>query len=131
VSGDSTLPIRGLRYHARERGPANAPAALLLHGFSGSSGAWEPAMEALARRGFRAIAVDLPGHGATGRPDTPERYAIEETALDLVALLDDADAFTRSSLAFHLAVADARTTACCTISSSRCSTSRGPRATAL
>jgi 2-succinyl-6-hydroxy-2,4-cyclohexadiene-1-carboxylate synthase len=92
VSGDSTLPIRGLRYHARERGPAEAPPVLLLHGFSGSSADWEPVMEALERSGFRAIAADLPGHGATDRPASPARYAIEETALDLVALLDELDA---------------------------------------
>lgn len=89
MSGESILPIRGLRYHARERGASNAPAVLLLHGFAGSSADWEPLMDELSRAGFRAVAVDLPGHGATDRPANPARYEIEETALDLVDLLDD------------------------------------------
>ncbi|MGE5175196.1 MAG: 2-succinyl-6-hydroxy-2,4-cyclohexadiene-1-carboxylate synthase [Hyphomicrobiales bacterium] len=88
-----TETVRGLRYRVRERGPAAAPAApaapaaVLLHGFSGSSEDWESAMDAIVAAGFRALAVDLPGHGATDRPAAPSRYAIEETALDLLDLL--------------------------------------------
>lgn len=88
MSGDPGALIRGLRYGVRERGTEGAPAIALLHGFAGSSSDWEPAMDALARAGFRALAFDLPGHGRTGRPPVASRYEIEETALDLVALLD-------------------------------------------
>lgn len=82
--------LRGLEYGIRFCGEAGAPAVLLLHGFAGSGGDWSPEMERLAAAGYRAIAVDLPGHGATMvRADQPlARFAMEETALDLVALLD-------------------------------------------
>lgn len=48
-------------------GPPAAPAVLLLHGFMGSRSDWAPVAAALART-HRCIAVDLPGHGATGAP---------------------------------------------------------------
>ncbi len=82
--------LRGLEYGIRLGGVAGAPAVLLLHGFAGSGGDWSPEMVTLAASGYRPIAVDLPGHGATVvRADQPlARFTMEETALDLVALLD-------------------------------------------
>lgn len=85
----ATVAVRGLRYNVREQGAADAPPVLLLHGFAGSSADWEPLAGGVAEAGFRAVLVDLPGHGATDRPRDAGRYAIEETALDLVDLLAD------------------------------------------
>ncbi len=51
----------------KESGPPAAPTVLLLHGFMGSTLDWVPVTAALART-RRCIAVDLPGHGATGAP---------------------------------------------------------------
>lgn len=55
----------GSRIHYRERGPHNAPALILLHGFMGTLFVWEPWSQALSDR-FRVISLDLPGHGLTG-----------------------------------------------------------------
>jgi pimeloyl-ACP methyl ester carboxylesterase len=55
----------GRRIHYRERGPRNAPALVLLHGFMGTLFVWEPWSHALSD-GFRVISLDLPGHGLTG-----------------------------------------------------------------
>src|SRR4029078_12908218 len=52
-------------------------AVVLLHGFSGCADDWRDAAETLAGSGFRAIAVDLPGHGATDTPSDPSRYPAE------------------------------------------------------
>ncbi|MHB8377004.1 MAG: 2-succinyl-6-hydroxy-2,4-cyclohexadiene-1-carboxylate synthase [Dehalococcoidia bacterium] len=59
---------------------------LLLHGFSGSAATWEPYAEAWA--GFRTIAVDLIGHGASDAPPDESRYTMTRCVADLSALLD-------------------------------------------
>lgn len=43
---------------------------LLIHGLSSSMGFWEYQVEELART-HRVLALDLPGYGASGRPDAP------------------------------------------------------------
>ena len=48
--------------HLREWG-TGARVAVLIHGAMGESRCWWQVGPALAARGFRAIAVDLPGHG--------------------------------------------------------------------
>lgn len=55
----------GTRIHYRDRGPRDAPAILLLHGFSGSLFVWETWSITLSDR-FRVVAFDLPGNGLTG-----------------------------------------------------------------
>jgi haloalkane dehalogenase len=54
----------------REEGPADAPVALLLHGFPESSYMWRGVMPALAAAGRRAVAPDLAGFGDS-EPDPP------------------------------------------------------------
>ncbi|MGQ9907727.1 MAG: 2-succinyl-6-hydroxy-2,4-cyclohexadiene-1-carboxylate synthase [Candidatus Flexifilum sp.] len=76
--------IDGLRYHYREQG--SGPAIVLLHGFTGSSASWEAVSERLADAGWRVIAPDLPGHGETAGSWDAQRYRIERTAADLIAL---------------------------------------------
>lgn len=79
----------------REEGPADGPAALLLHGYPESSYMWRHAMAALAGTGWRCVAPDLLGFGdsPTDRPHTWERHveSIEQfrtkLGLDRVALV--------------------------------------------
>jgi pimeloyl-ACP methyl ester carboxylesterase len=47
------------------RGPAGAPAAVLLHGIGGGRAIWREALPALASGGFDAIAFDLLGYGGS------------------------------------------------------------------
>jgi haloalkane dehalogenase len=54
----------------REEGPADAPVALLLHGYPESSYMWRDLMPALAAAGYRAVAPDLAGFGDS-EPDPP------------------------------------------------------------
>jgi haloalkane dehalogenase len=54
----------------RERGPAAAPAALLLHGYPESSYMWRQVMPAIEAAGRRAVAPDLAGFGDS-EPDPP------------------------------------------------------------
>ncbi|GHH53086.1 alpha/beta fold hydrolase [Streptomyces candidus] len=51
--------------------------ALLIHGIMADHRAWRTVGPALAGKGYRVIAVDLRGHGLSGRGDayTPEAFA--------------------------------------------------------
>ena len=55
-----------MKLHTREWG-AGHRVAVLLHGTMADSRAWWQVGPALAGRGYRVIAVDLPGHGRSPR----------------------------------------------------------------
>jgi len=68
----------------REAGAADAPAALLLHGYPSTSYLWRDVLPAVAEAGWRAVAPDLPGFGDS------EPFAGEAgTWADHVMALDD------------------------------------------
>ena len=62
----------------------SGPALLLLHGWGASKELMAPLAERLP--GYRVVAPDLPGFGATPAP--PEAWGVDEYALWLIALLD-------------------------------------------
>jgi len=74
-----------------EIGPADGRPVLVVHGFGSNRAAnwldagWEAT---LVEAGFRAILVDLRGHGESGRPVGAEHYRPEAFLGDLVAVLD-------------------------------------------
>ena len=47
---------------AREWGDGDR-VAVLIHGMAGDGGDWAPVAPLIAARGYRVVAVDLPGHG--------------------------------------------------------------------
>ena len=55
--------------------------ALLVHGIMSDSRSWRRVGPALAERGYRVVAVDLRGHGASARA---ESYLREQYAADVV-----------------------------------------------
>lgn len=59
---------------------------LLLHGFPDSSLGFRDLCEALAERGYRAIAPDLRGYGLSDKPAGIAPYRSSELMADLVAL---------------------------------------------
>ncbi|MBN8816342.1 MAG: alpha/beta hydrolase [Sphingomonas sp.] len=63
---------------------------LLLHGWPEFSGVWEPVMARLADGGFRTIAPDLRGFGASGAADTAPSSEVGEDvhARDMWRLVD-------------------------------------------
>ncbi|MFJ3582272.1 alpha/beta fold hydrolase [Streptomyces sp. NPDC090127] len=61
--------------------------ALLVHGIMSDHRTWRRVGPALAERGYRVIAVDLRGHGASGRAAGPEGYTPADYADDLVETL--------------------------------------------
>lgn len=65
--------------HAVESG-AGDKVALLLHGMMGSAESWSRVVPELAERGFLVLALDLPGHGLSGR----DLHASVDSAADAV-----------------------------------------------
>jgi pimeloyl-ACP methyl ester carboxylesterase len=67
ATGDSTLPLDGGNIHARQDGPRDAPALVLIHGLGGSTRWWDRVVPMLARSYF-VIRIDLLGHGSSAKP---------------------------------------------------------------
>jgi pimeloyl-ACP methyl ester carboxylesterase len=63
----------------------SGPAVLLVHGLNGFKEAWGRLPEALAAAGLRAVAVDLPGFGATARLRRTTPQALAGAIAPLVA----------------------------------------------
>jgi len=62
------IEVDGLRAHASTGGVvpnSDDPVIVLVHGAGADSTVWQLQTRYLAHRGFRAVAVDLPGHGTS------------------------------------------------------------------
>ena len=57
----------GHRLAYQEAGPAAGPVVVLIHGLASDSDTWDRAIEPLAARGLRVIALDLMGHGRSDK----------------------------------------------------------------
>jgi len=79
----------GIALSVHEAG--QGPAVVLCHGFPELAYSWRRQLPALADAGWRAIAPDMRGYGASDRPDEIEAYDMTHLAADLVALLDALD----------------------------------------
>lgn len=75
----------GLRLAADAWGAPSAPVVLLMHGGGQTRHSWGGTAEALAARGYRAIAVDARGHGDSAR-DAQRRYSPLDFAAELAGL---------------------------------------------
>ncbi|PRY48250.1 pimeloyl-ACP methyl ester carboxylesterase [Geodermatophilus tzadiensis] len=73
----------GVRLHLAEAG--EGPLVLLLHGFPQYWWTWRAQLPALADAGFRAVAPDLRGYGASDKP--PRGYDLPTAASDAAALV--------------------------------------------
>ena len=68
-----------------EAAAAGAPPLVLVHGIGSRAESWWPVLGPLAER-FHVYAVDLRGHGGSGKPGAG--YLLDDYAADLGALLD-------------------------------------------
>ena len=90
----------GTRIRVVERGQPTAPPILLVHGWGCSAFVFRRNMPALAAAGFRAIAVDLKGHGLSDKPIAAREYTIDALVQHLLEILD-ALGLERPALAGH------------------------------
>jgi pimeloyl-ACP methyl ester carboxylesterase len=77
------VSANGSRFHIAEAG--SGPLILLLHGFPEYWGAWRHQLVELAGAGYRAVAVDLRGYGASDKP--PRGYDGFTMAADVAGLI--------------------------------------------
>jgi pimeloyl-ACP methyl ester carboxylesterase len=77
------ISANGVRLHAAEAG--EGPLVLLLHGFPQFWWTWRFQLPALAEAGFRAVAPDLRGYGASDKP--PRGYDLPTLSSDVAALV--------------------------------------------
>lgn len=78
----------GLQLRVVESGAASAPPVLLLHGWGASAYMWRDWFAPLAAAGRRAIAMDLPGHGLSDKPEDDAIYRLAPLVQVVRELLD-------------------------------------------
>ena len=83
---DQFFMVDGARVRVRMEGPKDAPALILIHGFTYSLESWDAWAKALSGD-YRVIRYDLLGHGLTG-PDPQQRYAPTKRAQFFEKLMD-------------------------------------------
>ncbi len=80
----------GVRLAADSFGDPHSPVVLMLHGGGQTRHAWHATATSLARAGWRAVTVDLRGHGESTHP-RPPAYSLEDFAADVRALIATAE----------------------------------------
>ena len=81
----------GIDMAVYEMGPKDGIPVVMCHGFPELAYSWRHQLPALAAAGYRAIAPDQRGYGATSRPEKIEDYDMPHLTGDLVGLLDALD----------------------------------------
>jgi pimeloyl-ACP methyl ester carboxylesterase len=81
-----TLTTNGIQLHVAEQG--EGPLVLLLHGFPESWYSWRHQLPALAAAGYRVVAPDQRGYGASDKPHAIDAYDQVTLAADVAGLID-------------------------------------------
>ncbi|HZT66656.1 MAG TPA: alpha/beta hydrolase [Acidimicrobiales bacterium] len=84
-TGTAEIEANGLRFGLLERGPADGPLALCLHGFPDTAWTWRHLMDDLAGAGYRAVAPFMRGYSPTEVP-ADGRYQTGALVADACAL---------------------------------------------
>lgn len=90
-------PVEGVSFRFIESNGINmrvavkgdsGPLIILAHGWPESWYSWRHQMTALAGAGYRVVALDMRGYGASDAPPNVEDYNIRELAADMVGIVD-------------------------------------------
>ena len=87
-SGEPRLVVaNGLNQNVLVAGsPSAARTVLLIHGLGWDHALWHGQIDPLVQRGWRVVASDLRGMGATAKPSAP--WSLDDYVADLLALTD-------------------------------------------
>jgi len=86
ASPSDLVEVAGMRLDVRDRGPRDAPTAVLIHGFASSLETWDAWADALEAT-HRVVRFDLPGSGLSDADPTGD-YSDPRTVEVMVALFD-------------------------------------------
>ena len=78
----------GIEVDDQGAGEGNGETVLLIHGWPDTHALWDQQVAALRGAGYRTIAPDVRGFGASDKPEGVEHYAIPFLFTDLVGVLD-------------------------------------------
>lgn len=79
------LVANGIEHEVLTAGPEDGSPVLLIHGLGWDHSLWQGQIALLAGKGYRVIAPDLRGMGATEKPD--RAYSIDLYAEDMLAVM--------------------------------------------
>ncbi|MDQ6874314.1 MAG: alpha/beta hydrolase [Actinomycetota bacterium] len=86
-----TVSANGAHFHVAEAG--DGPLVLLLHGFPQFWWAWRHQLVGLADAGFRVVAADLRGYGASDKPPRGyDAYTLSADVAGMIRALGERDA---------------------------------------
>jgi pimeloyl-ACP methyl ester carboxylesterase len=84
-----TITLRsGMNLRVVEAGDPSAAPVLAVHGWGASAYHFRKNIPAIVETGSRVIAIDLPGHGGSDKPDDPERYTLSSLAGSIIEAMD-------------------------------------------
>ncbi len=80
-------------------GPYDGKPVLLMHGWPDTHRLWRHQVAALTDAGYRTIAPDLRGFGASDKPTEVEAYKLTHSVVDMLAVLDALDVSSAAVIA--------------------------------
>lgn len=80
------IQCKGARIHVVEQG--TGPLVILVHGFPESWYSWRHQIPALAKAGYKVVAIDQRGFGRSSKFRANHAYRIDRVVEDIVALID-------------------------------------------
>jgi pyruvate dehydrogenase E2 component (dihydrolipoamide acetyltransferase) len=78
----------GIRVRAIEYGPPDGSPVVLVHGWACCAYSFRLTMPALGEAGYRAIAIELKGHGLSDKPDGDANYTLDSMWTSVTETLD-------------------------------------------
>ncbi|MDZ4825538.1 MAG: alpha/beta fold hydrolase [Actinomycetota bacterium] len=81
------IDVNGTGIEVEDQG--SGPPVLLIHGWPDTHDMWRHQVAALTAAGYRTIAPDLRGFGASDKPEGVEHYSIPFVVGDLLGVLDN------------------------------------------
>src|SRR5437879_7112722 len=84
-----SVAVNGIELAVTEAG--DGPLVVLCHGFPELAYSWRHQIDALAAAGYRVVAPDQRGYGASSRPTAIEAYDMTQLTDDIAGLIDSYD----------------------------------------
>jgi pimeloyl-ACP methyl ester carboxylesterase len=79
------IDANGIRLAIHEQG--SGPPVILLHGFPELAYSWRHQLPALAAAGYRAVAPDQRGYGASDKPPGVDQYTVQKLIADVLGVM--------------------------------------------